>query len=175
VFVLLLSLVVGCSTDSPPIKTESHNENTSVSANNSSAATEPEVKRLSVGDKGEKKLSVCDEYDVAEDPDTNAVKIVSGGKVLHTIKLLSDTQRNGFAFDGVKKTQEGFELAIEYGTRIFYRKNFIFICKDNKFSLNKIGIDSFDKQNPDKSSKYEVIKVKPHLSLEKFTITDFMR
>ena len=77
----------------------------------------------SVEDKGQK-TSVCDEYDVEEDPDTNSVKFVSGGQVLHTIKLLTDRERNGFAFDGVKKTQEGFELAIEYGTRIFYRKNF---------------------------------------------------
>ena len=173
-FVLLVSLVVGCSTDSPPIKTESHNENTSVSANNPSVAAESEVKRLSVGDKGPKKISVCDEYDMEEDPDTNAVKIVSGGEVLHTIKLLSDRERNGFAFDGVKKTKEGFELAIEYGTRIFYRKNFIFICKEDKFSLSKIEVDSFDRQNPDKSSKEEVMRVQPRLPLEKFSITNFM-
>ena len=75
----------------------------------------------------------------------------------------------------MKKTREGFELAIEYGTRIFYRKNFIFICKDDKFSLSKIEVDSFDRQSPDKTSKYEVIRVKPHLPLDKFSIIEFMR
>ena len=175
VFVLLLSVVVGCSTASTPIKTDSSNENTSVLANNSPAATKSDLDSPNVGDKGPKKISVCKEYDVAEDPNINALKIVRSGHVLYTIKLLSERERPGFAFDGVKKTREGFELAIEYGTRIFYRKNFIFICKDDKFSLSKIEVDSFDRQSPDKSSKYEVIRVKPHLPLDKFSIIDFMR
>src|ERR1044072_4889356 len=117
----------------------------------------------------------CDEYSVEEgtDPGTNSVKIVRGGQVLHTIKLLTVAERNGFAFDGVKKTKQGFEMAVEYGSRFFYRKNFIFICRHNKFYLSKIGIDSFDKQNPEKWSR-KVIRVRPNVPLEKFSITDFM-
>lgn len=163
---LLFLTMVGCSTDSPPIRAESHSEQQPVSANHSSPVA-------GIEDKGQK-TSVCDNYDVEEDTDTNSLKIVSGGDVLHTIKLLSDKERNGFAFDGVKKNKEGFELAIEYGSRFFYHKNFIFICKDDKFHLSKIEVDSFDRQNPDKSSKFEVIKVQPNVPLEKFSITDFM-
>ena len=55
VFVLLLSVVVGCSTASTPIKTDSSNENTSVLANNSPAATKSDLDSLNVGDKGPKK------------------------------------------------------------------------------------------------------------------------
>jgi hypothetical protein len=173
VVILILSFVPGCSIDSPPIKTESRNENTSASPNNPSPVAESDVKRASVDGKAQKTL-VCDEYQVVEDTDTNSVKIVSGAQILHTIKLLTDKERNGFAFDGAKKTEEGFELAVEYGTRIFYRKNFIFICRDDKFYLNKIEVDSFDRQNPDKSSKEEVIRVQPNLPLKKFSLTDFM-
>ena len=172
VFVLLLSLIVGCSTDSSLITTESHNEKPPVSANNSSAIGESDVKRSNVDDKG-LRTSGCDEYSVEEDSGTNSVKIMREGTVLHTIKLLTDLERNGFAFDGVKKTKEGFELAIEYGTRIFYRKNFIFICRHHKFYLSKISVDSFDRRNPEKWSK-KVIKLQPKLPLEKFFITDFM-
>jgi hypothetical protein len=146
VFVLLLSLIVGCSTSNPPIKTH------------------PDVKRSG---------AVCDDYDVEEAPDINSVTIVSGGHVLHAVKLLTDRERNGFAFDGVKKTQAGFELAIEYGSRIFYRKNFFFICRRDHFYLSRIGVESFDRQNPEKWSK-KVIKARPNLPLEKFSITDFM-
>ena len=112
-------------------------------------------------------------YSVEEDPATNSVKIMRGGTVLHTIKLLTDLERNGFAFDGVKKTRQGFEIAIEYGTRIFYHKVFIFICRHHKFYLSKISVDSFDRRNPEKWSK-KVIRVQPNLPLEKFSITDFM-
>ena len=151
VFVLLLCLIVGCSTSNPPIKTQ------------------PDVKRSHKN----LKPSVCANYDVEEAPDINSVRVVSRGHVVHTIKLLTDRERNGFAFDGVKKTQAGFELAIEYGSRIFYRKNFIFICRRGQFYLSRIGVDSFDRQNPDKWSK-KVIKVQPNVPLEKFSITDFM-
>jgi hypothetical protein len=155
VFVLLLLLMMGCSTNSPPTRAETHNEKPPVSANHAPT-------------------SVCDNYGVEEDTDTNSVKVESGGQVLHSIKLLTDKERNGFAFDGVKKNKEGFELAIEYGSRMFYHKNFIFVCKDDKFNLSKIEVDSFDRQDPDKSSKNEVIKVQPNVPIEKFSITDFM-
>ncbi len=174
VAVLMLSLFVGCSTDSSPIMTKSTNEKPPVSANNSSAVGESHVDRPSIDDKG-LKTSGCDEYRVEEGTDTGtrSVKIVRGGQVLHTIKLLTDVELNGFAFDGVKKTKGGFELATEYGSRIFYRKNFIFICRHHKFYLSKIGVDSFDRQNPEKWSR-KVVRVRPNVPLEKFSITDFM-
>ena len=108
------------------------------------------------------------------EPGTNSVKIVSSGTVLHTIKLLTDVERNGFGFDGVKKTKGGFQLAIEYGSRIFYGKTFIFICRKHKFYLSKIRVDSFDRHNPKKWNS-KVIRAQPNLPLEKFFITDFMR
>ena len=154
-FVLLLLLIVGYSADSAQI---------TVGA--------PDVKSSNVADNGTKN-SGCDDYRIEEDTDTNSVKIVRGGKVLHSIKLLTDLERNGFAFDGVKKTKAGFELAVEYGSRIFYRKNFIFTCRHDKFYLTRIGVDSFDRHNPAKSSG-KVIRVRPDVPLEKFSITDFM-
>jgi len=120
----------------------------------------------------------CDDpegYSVEEgtDPDTHSVKIVSGGTVLHTIKLLTDRERNGFALNWAKKTKGGFEIAVEYGSRIYYAKRFMFICRDHEFYLSKIGVESFDKQNPEKWSR-KVIRVRPNVPLEKFSITDFM-
>jgi hypothetical protein len=95
------------------------------------------------------------------------------GQILHSIRLLTDAERNGFAHDGVKKTKEGFEFGIEYGSRIYYHKRFMFICRQHKFYLNKIGVDSFDRRNPRKWSK-KVVRVQPKLPFEKFFITDFM-
>jgi hypothetical protein len=131
-----------------------------------------------VTDKASKPVDCADPngYSVESgtEPGTNSVRIVSNGTVLHTIKLLTDVERNGFGFDGVKKTREGFELAIEYGSVIYYHKAFVFICRHHKFYLSKIRVDSFNKHNPEKWSK-KVIRVRPNVPLEKFFITDFMR
>ena len=107
------------------------------------------------------------------EPGSNSVKILSSGTVLHTIKLLTDMESNGFAFDGAKKTKDGFEISIEYGSVIYYHKAFVFICRYHKFYLGKIRVDSFNKHNPEKWSK-KVIRVRPNLPLEKFSVTDFM-
>ncbi len=177
VAVLLLSLFVGCSTDSSPIMTKSNNEKPAISANNSSAVGESHVDRPSIDDDGTKALD-CDDpqgYTVEEGtiPDTNSVNIVRGGTVLHTIKLLTEIEVPGFGFDGAKKTRDGFEISIEYGTRIFYAKTFIFTCRQHKFYLSKIRAESFDRQNPAKW-KRKVIRVRPNAPLEKFSITNFM-
>jgi hypothetical protein len=154
-FAVILFLAVACSADNSRLATQ----------------TNRDVKISNVDKRV--KNSGCDDYSIEEDADTNSVKIVSGGKALHSIKLLTDLERNGFAFNGVKKTKAGFELAVEYGSRIYYGKNFIFTCRQNKFYLTRIGVESFDKQNPEKWTR-KVIRVRPNVPLEKFTITNFM-
>ena len=177
VVVLLLSLIVGCATDGPPITTESHNEKPAVSANNSSAVGRSHVERPSVDNKSSKTLR-CDDpngYSVEEGTErgTHSVNIVRDGRVLHSIKLLTDMERNGFGFNWAKKTKEGFEISIEYGSVIYYHKRFIFICRQHKFYLSKIRVDSFNKHDPEKWSR-KVIRAQPYVPLEKFSITDFM-
>jgi len=107
-------------------------------------------------------------------PGTHPVNIVREGRVLHTIELPTGETRNGFGFDGVRKTSQGFEISIEYGSVIYYHKAFVFICRQHTFYLNRIKVDSFNKHNPEKWSK-KVVRVRPKVPLEKFFITDFMR
>jgi hypothetical protein len=120
----------------------------------------------------------CDDprgYSVEEgtEPDTNSVKIVRDGAVLQTITLPTGGFPNYYTFEGVKKTKQGFEIDIEYGSRIYYHKAFSFICRRQKFYLSKITVDSFDKQNPEKWSK-KVVRVRPNVPLERFLLTNFM-
>ena len=176
--VVMLSFFVSCSTDSSPVMRKSSNEKSPISANNSLAVGESDVDRPSIDEEGSKTLD-CDDpkgYSVEEGtvPGTNSVNIVRGGTVLHTVKLLSDMERNGFGFNGAKKTKDGFEISIEYGSVIYYHKAFVFICRQHKFYLSKLRVDSFNKHNPEKWSK-KVIRVRPNVPLEKFFITDYMR
>jgi hypothetical protein len=114
-------------------------------------------------------------YSVVEvrNREANHVNIVRGGKVLWSIRLLRGIERNGFGFNWAKKTKEGFEISVEYGSRYYYGKRFNFICKRHKFYLSKITVDSFDKAAPEKWNT-KVIRVKPNLPLEEFLIDDFM-
>jgi hypothetical protein len=159
--VLVLSLIVGFS-----------------SGNSQQIGAVHNGKPNAVTDKASKPVDCADPkgYSVEEgtNPGTHPVNIVREGRVLHTIELPTGVDVNGFGFDGVKKTKEGFEIAIEYGSRIYYGKRFIFICRQHKFYLSKIRVDSFDRHNPEKWNR-KVIRVQPNLPLEKFFITDFMR
>ena len=134
-------------------------------------------KPKAVTDKASKPVDCADPkgYSVEEGtkPGTHPVNIVREGRVLHTIELPTGVDVNGFGFDGVKKTKEGFEISIEYGSVIYYHKAFVFICRQHKFYLSKIRVDSFNKHNPEKWSK-KVIRVRPNVPLEKFFITDYM-
>ena len=115
------------------------------------------------------------EYSVAEvmKGDVPYVEITQGDKVFGSIRVFTERERNGFALDEAKKTNTGFEIAVEYGSRYYYHKQFIFICKKQNFYLSKVIVDSFDKQNPE-HSRNKVIKIKPILPLEKFVLENFM-
>jgi len=156
---------------------ESHNAKPAASANNSVAVVESHVERPTVNDEGSTSFDCADPkgYSVVEDGDAEAnyVHIVQGDKVLKTIRLPTGLERNGFGFNWAKKTKEGFEISVEYGSRIYYGKRFNFICKQHKFYLSKVIVDSFDKNKPEIWNT-KVIRVKPNLPLEKFSITDFM-
>jgi len=173
---VLFLLILGSSTDSS-CTTKFHDGTPLVSANDYSALGNSYVDGPDIDDHRSKTLG-CDPkwYSVEEgtEPGTHSVKIVRGGTVLHTIKLLTDEERNGFGFNGAKKTQEGVEISIEYGSRLYYHKTFTFICRQHNFYLSKIRVDSFDKHNPEKW-KSKVIRVRPYLPLQKFVITDFMQ
>jgi hypothetical protein len=101
------------------------------------------------------------------------VDIKQGDMVLGSIRIFTGLERNGFALDGAKKTKTGFEISVEYGSVIYYHKAFVFICRQHKFYLSKIRVDSFNKHNPEKWRK-KIIRVRPALPLEKFLLDDFM-
>ena len=101
------------------------------------------------------------------------VDIKRGDMVLGSIRIFTDAERNGFALDEAKTTKTGFEISVEYGSRYFYHKRFVFICNQHRFYLTRVFVDSFDKHNPEHWSK-KAVRVKPALPLEKFLLDDFM-
>ena len=101
------------------------------------------------------------------------VNIMQGGRILKAINLPGQ-EVNGFSLISAKKTKAGFEFSIEYGSVNYYHKQFIFICRRNRFYLARVIVDSFNKHNPEKWHK-KVTRVNPNLPLENFKVTNFMR
>ncbi len=101
------------------------------------------------------------------------VDIKQADAVLGSIRIFTDAERNGFALDEAKTTKTGFEVSVEYGSVVYYHKRFVFICKQHRFYLTRVFVDSFDKHNPEHWWK-KAVRVRPALPLEKFLLNDFM-
>lgn len=103
------------------------------------------------------------------------ISISNSDAIVKTINLPNQSEFNGFSLNRAKKVSNGFEISVEYGSRYYYEKRFNFVCKQDKFYLDKIKTSTFDKNNPEKSGEDFTKLIKPELNLEKFTITDFMK
>jgi hypothetical protein len=103
------------------------------------------------------------------------ISISNSDAIVKTINLPNQSEFNGFSLNRAKKVSNGFEISVEYGSRYYYERRFNFVCKQDEFHLDKIEINTFDKNNPEKSWKNFTKLIKPKLTLEKFTITDFMK
>lgn len=114
--------------------------------------------------------------EVVEDTTREAknVNIIFGGKIKWIVKLPSPLDQNGYALNRANKTSDGFEISIEYGSRNYFNKSFVFLKKDETFYLTEIKVDSFDKQNPEKATK-RTVKITPAVSIEKFDIEEYMK
>ncbi len=112
---------------------------------------------------------------VVEDAEREAknINLVIGSNVKSIIKLPSPSDINGYALNWAKKTDNGFEVSIEYGSRNYFNKSFEFVKKDETFYLTEIKVKSFDKQNPEKVEK-KTVKIQPSVSVDKFNIEDYM-
>lgn len=102
------------------------------------------------------------------------VNIIVGGKIKWVVKLPSPLDQNGYALNWAKKTNVGFEISIEYGSRYYFNKSFIFLKKDETFYLTEIKIESFDKQKSETTTT-KTVRVKPPVAVEKFNIEDYMQ
>lgn len=108
------------------------------------------------------------------DDEFNLVNIVQDDKVVETLKLPTGLSQNGFALNWAKKTQRGFEISIEYGSRFYYQKEFNFECKESQFYLTKIITNTFDKNDPKKSWRKRKTNIKPNIPFSNFKVTDYI-
>ncbi|HUF04175.1 MAG TPA: hypothetical protein VMM38_08360 [Aridibacter sp.] len=98
---------------------------------------------------------------------TEAVTLFKGEKEVRTERLPSQTEVKKFKLDPLRKTDEGFELSVEYGDRYYHSKRFGFDCVEEGFHLARMKSERFDTQNPGRISRKESV-VRPRRPWEEF-------
>lgn len=179
----LLIIAVGCSCNNSAEMTgfsdkykNVQNHNNSVS-NRTAAVSNKNAKTLDCGDANSYNLVV--EEDTSQDADDTfrkVLNVVVGDEIKTAIKIPTQADANGFSLNWAKKNKEGFEISIDYGSRYYFQKQFNFICKKGEFYLYQIKVESFDKHDRKSMENWDkkVIKIKPNLPIEKFSIFDYL-
>jgi long-subunit fatty acid transport protein len=108
--------------------------------------------------------------------DKRLLLVQKKGITKNTINILSQDGENwafGFSLRWIKEIDNGFEISIDYGSRMYHHKDFQFIHESNTFYLKKIKITTFDKFHPEKF--YDTVEVlKKPLNIDDFKMKDFI-
>jgi hypothetical protein len=101
---------------------------------------------------------VCDDVDfrlfrITLKGGTEAVTLFKGKDEVRTERLPNQAEVKKFKLDPLRKSDKGFDLSVEYGTRFYHSKRFEFACEDGSFSLLRISSERFDTSNPAKISR----------------------
>lgn len=95
------------------------------------------------------------------------VTLFKGAGEVRTELLPSQSEVKKFKLDPLRKTDDGFVLSAEYGTRFYHTKRFEFVCEEGAFRLAKMRSERFDTNNPSRISRKEM-NVKPKTPWEEF-------
>lgn len=110
---------------------------------------------------------------IAEKSGNQSIVFAEGNNIRRTVKMPTQTDAANFSLDHFGETKNGFEIAIEYGSKYYYRKSFNFVCEKDNFYFDKVSVEKFEKNNPSKITKKEV-KMNPKEPLERFSFTGFL-
>ncbi|CAN5873089.1 hypothetical protein BH20ACI4_BH20ACI4_12340 [soil metagenome] len=96
-----------------------------------------------------------------------------GNTIRRTVKMPDQSDAANFSLDRFGETKNGFEIAVEYGSKYYYRKSFNFVCEKDDFYFDKVGVEKFEKNSPGKITKKD-IKMSPKEPIERFSFTGFL-
>lgn len=169
-FLVLFGLfLVSCQTQN--LREDANSNNGNITANSDLANSDLEksaVKKLTPKCGG-KIFNIL----IAEKNGNQSIIFAEGNTIRRTIKMPTQTDAANFSLDRFGETKNGFEIAVEYGTKYYYRKSFNFVCEKDNFYFDKVSVEKFDKNDPDKITKKDT-KMNPKEPLERFSFTGFL-
>ena len=61
-----------------------------------------------------------------------------GNTIQRTVKMPDESDAANFSLDRFGETKNGFEIAVEYGSKYYYHKSFNFVCENGEFYFDKV-------------------------------------
>lgn len=81
---------------------------------------------------------------------------------------------SGFSVDRMEAIDQDFFLLIEYGTRIYWNKEFKFTCSEEGYRLVSITSSNFDKREPESEPTTDTLLVDRSVALRDFQLMEFI-
>lgn len=102
-----------------------------------------------------------------------SIQLVTENRLMEEIKLPSKSEYNNFSLNWIRENNDGFEISIEWGTRVYIHKTFYFSCQREKFYFKRIKLNSFDKREPETDYIKDSL-INFNVPLSDFKIHDYM-
>jgi hypothetical protein len=110
---------------------------------------------------------------VQDNVDTSHILFIRlHGKDIYALKLPSQ-EKSYYLLRGVKKIQNGIEMDVEFGSRYYFYKKFIFVCNNGGLLLDQIKVESLDKAHPS-NWKFRTVLVRPRILLNRFALDRYL-
>lgn len=167
--ILLPAFFVSCQT-----KTVSEDANLSggnITANSdlANSVSEKQIVRKLSPNCGGKTFNIW----IANKYGSEHIIFAEGNTIRRTVKMPDESDAVNFSLDHFGETKNGFEIAVEYGSKYYYRKSFNFVCEKGDFYFDKVSVERFEKNNTKNSTRKDV-KMNPKEPLERFSFTGFL-
>ena len=110
-------------------------------------------------------------------PNRDEIRIVRpGGTILYTLKMPSVDDFQNFGTGPLVPSNDGFDVSVDWGSRIYHEVTFSFACREDELRLSTIKHSTLDKHDPENDAKSanRTISVKPDLSMRDVVVGDFL-
>ena len=169
ILILLTALVVSCGTANAPPNVNSGDGNITSNSDLANSGLEKSAAKKLTPKCGGKTYSIL----IADKGGNQSIVLAEGDNIRRIVKMPTQADAANFSLDHFGETKNGFEIAVEYGSKYYYRKSFNFVCENGEFYFDKVGIERFEKDDPSKITKKDV-KTNPKEPLERFSFTGFL-
>ncbi len=167
--VLIVTFLVSCEMQNLPDDANSGNGNVTANSDLTNSGLEKSAVKKLTPNCGGKIFNIL----IAEKNGMQSIVFAEGNAIRRTVKMPTQTDAANFSLDRFGETKNGFEIAVEYGSKYYYRKSFNFVCEKDNFYFDKVGVERFEKDNPSKITRKE-IKLNPKEPLERFSFTGYL-
>ncbi len=167
--ILLSAFFISCQTKTVSEDANSSGGNFTANSDLANSISEKQVVKKLAPKCGGKTFNIL----IANKFGTEHIILAEGNTIRRTVKMPDESDAANFSLDRFGETKNGFEIAVEYGSKYYYRKSFNFVCENGEFYFDKVAVEKFEKNNPKNISKKDV-KMNPKEPLERFSFTGFL-